>query len=233
MARVGKHQDQRVDAPVPQLEREASLESLEIARSRLGFDTNPPSRAADMSVPRPKVARDRERDLRAPAKRAVEAPPEPAQDRHVGAVADRLARGICTRRQFEPDDREEPAEHRDRDARREAALNPANLLPAQPHRATDLGLAQATIDPRPPELGGELRDGAPSPIRTHGRGAAAGSHRAMIGIAGYLPVTRLAIPLALGPGCSCETGGSPGGSPGASPVAIGMPDWVQSLYDPG
>jgi len=141
MARVGKHQDQRVDAAVPQLEREASLEGLEIARSRLGFDADPPALAADMPVPRAKVAGDRKRDFHAPAERAVEAPPEPTERRRVGAIADRLARGVCTRGQLEPDDRQELAQHRDRDVRREAALDPANLWPPQSHCATDLGLA--------------------------------------------------------------------------------------------
>jgi hypothetical protein len=233
VARVGKHQDQRVDAAIPQLEREASLEGLQIGRSRLRFDADPPALAADMAVPRAQVADDWKRDLDPPVERAVKAPPKLAQDRHVGPVADRLACGVCTRGQFEPDDRDEPAEPDDRDVRREAALDPANLSPAQPHRATDLRLAQSTIDPRPSELGGELRDGAPSPIGTDGRGADARSHRVMMGVAGYLPVTRWC------PGCSCETGGAlvarakTGGSPGSSPVAIGMPHCVQSLYDPG
>ena len=156
----------------------------------------------------------------------MKAPPEPAEHGRVGAVADRLAGGVCARGQFEPDDREEPAHHGDRDVRREAALDPANLRPAQPYRTTGLGLAQATIDACPPELAGEVRDGAPRPIGTQGRGTDARSHRVMMGAAGYLPVTRRC------PG-RARSARELGGSPGVPPVAIGMSDWVQSLYDPG
>ena len=115
--------------------------------------------------------------------------PEPAEERDVGAIADRLAGRIGARRDLQPDDRQEPAEPGDRNVRRQATLDPGYLLPAQPDRPTHVRLAQAPIDPRSPELARELHRDSPRPIGTHRCGVAAGPHPPMIGTAAYLPIT--------------------------------------------
>ena len=163
----------------------------------------------------------------------MKAPSEPAEQRRVGAVADGLAGGVRARGQLQPDHRKQAAHHRDRNLGRAAALDPAHLGSAQPHGAADLGLAQSSIGACPPELDGELGDHTPRLVGAMGSRTGPRSHGAIIRVGRYLAVIRpmsgraapyfvVALPAS---GRDSEFGGSPG----SAPVAMGMPDWVQSL----
>ena len=208
VARAGQHQDDRIHAAVAQLQGEAPFECLEVGRSRLRLHADSPACATDESVPRTQVAGDRQRHFGSPADRAMDVLPQLAKESHVGAIADRLAGRIGARGDLQPDDRQEPAEPGERDVRRQAALDSGHLLPAQPDRPTDVCLAQAPVDPRPPELGREFRRDSPSPIGAHRCGAAASPHLPMIGTEAYLPLTGSPGPAWRAPSAPRSAGGT-------------------------
>ena len=104
---------------------------------------DPPACATDESVPRTQVAGDRQRHFGSPAERAMDVLPEPAEERDVRAIADRLAGRIGARRDLQPDDRQEPAEPGDRDVR----------APGRARFGTPVARSARPPDRRPPGSG--------------------------------------------------------------------------------
>lgn len=91
---------------VAELERQLPLECLRIRDPRLRLDTAAPpsrSRAADLRVPRPQVAVNRERYLRAPAKARVEDGSQSFEQSLRGRIPERVAARIGSERKIQSD----------------------------------------------------------------------------------------------------------------------------------
>jgi len=92
---------------VPHLEVEPALQRLGVGYVRLGLDARSPRTriaAPDLGVPGPKVARDRNRHFRPPAEGGVESSTKAIEQRHLGAIPDRISGGEGAKSQVEAED---------------------------------------------------------------------------------------------------------------------------------
>jgi hypothetical protein len=116
---------------VAEFQGELAFERLPICKARLCLDAGAPSRGrpgSDLCVPRTQIALDGERDLRVPAKRGVETPPQSLQQRELRSVADRVACRVRPNRQIKAHDGTPCPKLGERHAIQSAALEAQQLL---------------------------------------------------------------------------------------------------------
>jgi len=157
--RVEDEEHESIHPSVALLESQPTVEGLDIANSCLGFDTDPAAWAHGRCIPRPQVARDRKRDFRSPAERAVATNMQSLQQRGMGNVPNRIAGRKRPHRKFVSKDREQPHGCIDREIRREAPLDPAVLRTRDIQSPGYVVLTQASRQPRGPSFRGQSGQG--------------------------------------------------------------------------
>src|SRR5215210_2013296 len=149
---VRNEQDDRGDATVPPLQGELAFEGLNVIDPCFGLDGYAPSSALDHAVPRPAIARDRERDLAPEPKAGVETPRQAIEEPVLGSVADRVAGGVRPQWEVEADDGGDSHEATVRDVRGAPPLDPSDLDMGGISRGTDCPEAEPTPDSRAAQL---------------------------------------------------------------------------------
>ncbi len=150
-AGVRHQEDEVTDGIVSEFQGEPPLQGLAVGDPRLRLDPSPPAvrwRAADLRVPRPEVAIDREWHFRAPAERWVEPRAKPLEKRKLRPVADRIAGRIGADREVKADEpRTTPPElrHRTCDPSSPRSNRP-ELAVRRARRGRDLAQTQARGD---------------------------------------------------------------------------------------
>jgi hypothetical protein len=131
-----------IDAAIALLQAQFPLERLHVHDHGLRFDREPPIRPPDDRVPRPKIALDRQGNLRAPAEARVYLRPQPREKSGLVRIPNRIASRVGP----QPDvDADRSAETGKLLVRRTStttfgALNCGSRHPAGP---TDVGAAQS------------------------------------------------------------------------------------------
>ena len=105
---VGDEEDEVTVGIVAQLQRQPALERLAVGDPSLALDASSPwvgVAVADLGVPGPQVAVDREGHFGSPAQGRIEARPKALEERKLRPIPDRITGRIGSHRQIEPDDR--------------------------------------------------------------------------------------------------------------------------------
>jgi hypothetical protein len=134
---------------VAELQGQAPLEGLAVRDPRLGFDSGAPALrlpAADLRVPRSKVARERKRHLRPPADAWMEPRPESLQKRELCPVPNRIASRVRTEAEIQPHDRAPSAHVGDGDPLKLAMFEAPELAVGSTRRSGRLAQAQPGRD---------------------------------------------------------------------------------------
>lgn len=157
VARVAQEQEDGVDGPIARLERNPTLERLNIAHPRFRFDRDDPIGSAHDGIPGAQVERAgaekpslgvEDRNLNSPRETDAESNAEPLQQHELGRIAQRLARWERPGGQVEPKDSEDLRESHQRDLGRLAAEDPGNLPTGDPQRSSDRRVGQVRRSPR-------------------------------------------------------------------------------------
>lgn len=101
--RIRDEQDHVLHLTVTLLQRDPSLEGLDIAQSGLRFDRPTPSRPANHGIPRPKVWRSGYRHLGPPRKRRMDSPAQTLEQCKLRGVTKGPTGWVCTNGQLLPD----------------------------------------------------------------------------------------------------------------------------------
>ncbi|HSK52957.1 MAG TPA: hypothetical protein VLA44_09390 [Clostridia bacterium] len=148
--------DQDVDATVPQLECEASLQRLHVPRSRLGLTSRTPAVQRGEAVPGATVARDRKRDLCSPQRVSRQPGSEAFQQCKLSGISRRITVGYRPHVQLEANGRAGAARLTDRDVLQRVTLDPTPLGVGHPGRACGRLLAKAGVEPGDQQRRSEL-----------------------------------------------------------------------------
>ena len=92
-----------VEATIPHLEGDTTVDRLDIADARLRFDPDPEAIKCDDGVPSVLVSRDRESDLRSPSPSGMEEVPDPTQKFQLRGVAHRRGAREGAHVELQPD----------------------------------------------------------------------------------------------------------------------------------
>ena len=104
--RIEHQQHESVHVSIPFLETEATIEGLDIAQARLSFYADATCRADRRRVPRPKVAPNRQWDLRSPAEGAMAPDVQAFEQFRVRDVTDGIPSRVGSHRKILSKDRE-------------------------------------------------------------------------------------------------------------------------------
>jgi hypothetical protein len=161
------------DGIVADLQLETSLQGLTVRNVRFGLDPDPPSirrRPRYFRVPSPQVALDRERHLGPPPQRGVQSGPESLEQGQLSAISDRIAGGVSTKAEVQPNDRAVARHEFQRWVANDAALEPTHLRVRDADRSGHGSLAEARRGPSlsPVELHSMngLMTSSPAPVRS-------------------------------------------------------------------
>ena len=165
---------------IAEFQGEAALEGLAIGDARLRLDSCAPRlrvTSADLRVPRPEVALERERYLGSPAERWMEPRPQSLEERQLCPIPDRIPGGVGADREVQPKDgaiRTEEAEIR--------ILNVTALKSTDPRvRRADcpphVSLAQAGSNPGKPSVVRHPTHGIPTATSSTIRGSFSTDHQ--------------------------------------------------------
>lgn len=124
---VGNEQDHDIDATVPPLEGASPIHGLRIPDARLGLDADPDVVDPDQSVPRPLVARNRQRHLRGHGHAWRQPPAEPLEQCELPRVQRRVTARSCPHDQPKPHGGTATAQLIDGQVREGSSFDPPEL----------------------------------------------------------------------------------------------------------
>lgn len=152
VSRIEKQQYEMVGTAVPQLQREATLQRLTIAWSRLGLDADIPVVAGHDSIPGSSVCWAGERHFGPEPQRTMKMCPEPAEERNVSGIPQRLTGWERSNAQLETHDCQQPRSLLDRQIARQSSLNAAVLRLRQSDGLRHHCAAEPSVKPSVVEL---------------------------------------------------------------------------------
>ena len=127
VARVRDDEQDQVDRAVAKLERELSLERLDVAETSLRLASRAPPAKRHERVPRTAIARDRKRDLAVDARKRWQETDEPLEETKLAGVTDGVAVGVHPAAESEPDSHACSTRLIEGQAREHTALDPSEL----------------------------------------------------------------------------------------------------------
>ena len=105
-----------IDAAVALLQRDPTLDSLEVVEHGLGLDRHDPADASDERVPSSPITLDRKRHFGPPDQSPMKPRPKPFEKPLLAGVPDRIAGRVCPEPDVKPDDGSVRSELADRRA---------------------------------------------------------------------------------------------------------------------
>lgn len=142
-----------IHVAITPLESEPPFQRLEIVQDGLTFDADPPRRATDHRIPRSQIAGNRERDLRAPAKRRMKSRPQSFKQPGLSSVTDRIASRVGPKPQVQRDGCRDRCKGPDIHGPGQAALDPTFRRARNAAGGANRVLTQARIASRRGDIG--------------------------------------------------------------------------------
>lgn len=113
-----------MEIAIPLLQSHATLHSLEVVEHRFRLDTDHPTRAADLGVPRAAIVRDRQRHFGPPSQIVMEAEVQTLEEADLAGVADRVPGRECLKPDIDTDDSADAGECPKIDRLRDSSFDP-------------------------------------------------------------------------------------------------------------
>ena len=184
---VGQQQDHPLESKVALFGGDPPFERLNVVEPGLGFTQDAEHRARDHEVGASQIARNGDRDLRAPAKAFGHADPQPFDEREVGTVTDRRTRRVEAYRYFETNHGRDLRDQLDGEASYLTPLDPADRRMGYANQATQLTLAEASGKAANKEFAAHPPDELPTAPLAAMDGPVVGWHPTMVQLRAYQP----------------------------------------------
>ncbi len=159
-----------VDAPVPTLEREATLQRLSVAGSGLGLDPDPKHRvrgrnlADDHRIPGALAARVGQRHFRPPTERRRDGHSQSLQQRSMSGVSQDRAARVCADAEVESNDASDANQMNEGDAVGFRMLDQGDGRARESACMADLSLGQTSAEPGEAELAPDIGQDGSRPL---------------------------------------------------------------------